>query len=99
MVTSNAYDHVVLANGLPTSVANSNDTPDQAVPHGAKEAAFLEHPTFDDLGCLPFHYSTLYIYQQNSMSLLQLSVQKLDKYELENMGGYLLVCYKQVQHC
>ena len=99
MVTSNSYDQVVLANGLPTRMANSNDTPDQTVPHGAKEEVFLEHPIFDNQGHLPFHYSMLYMYQQNSMSLLQLPVQKLDKYELENMGGYLLVCYKQGQHC
>ena len=52
-------DQVVLADGLSTSLVNSNDTPDQAVTHGAEEEVFLEHPTFDDHGCLPFQHSTL----------------------------------------
>ena len=99
VVPSNTYGQAVLTNSLPTSMANSKNPLDQAVLHDAKEEVFLEHPILDDQGHLPFQYATLHAYQQHNALLLQLLVQKLEKYVLENMGRYLLVCYKQGQQC
>ena len=80
-------------------MATSKNRLDQVVLHEAKEEVFLEHPIFDDQSCLPFQYVTLHLYQQHNPLFLQLPVQKPEEYVLENMGRYLLVCYKQGQRC
>ena len=62
------------------------------------EEIFLEHPTFDKQGRLPFHYKTLFEYQQEDPQLLVLSTSNPQQYQWENMGGHLLVCHQHNQH-
>ena len=62
-----------------------------------QEELFLEHPVFDDQGRLPFQYKTLYEYQQEDPRILALPINKPHQYQLENMGGYGLVCHYQGQ--
>ena len=63
-----------------------------------KEEIFLEHPMFDEQGRLPFHYKTLFEYQQEDPQLLELPMTKPQQYQWENMGGHLLVCHHHNQH-
>ena len=72
---------------LPTNVAQQT-----------KEEIFLEHPMFDEQGRLPFHYKTLFEYQQEDPQLLELPTSKPQQYQWENMGGHLLVCHHHNQH-
>ena len=62
-----------------------------------QEESFLEHPTFDEQGRLPFHYITLFEYQQEDPQLLELPTSKPQQYQWENMGGHLLVCHHHNQ--
>ena len=62
------------------------------------EEIFLEHPMFDEQGRLPFHYKTLFDYQQEDPQLLELPTSKPQQYQWENMGGHLLVCRHHNQH-
>ena len=63
-----------------------------------QEELFLEHPVFDDQGRLPFQYKTLYEYQQEDPRIPSLPFNKPHQYQLENMGGYGLVCHYQGEH-
>ena len=63
-----------------------------------KEEIFLEHPMFDEQGRLPFHYKTLFEYQQEDPQLLELPTSKPQQYQWKNMGGHLLVCHHHNQH-
>ena len=63
-----------------------------------QEELFLEHPVFDAQGRLPFQYKTLYEYQQEDPRILVLPTNQPHQYQLENMGGYGLVCHYQGQH-
>ena len=49
-------------------------------------------------GRLPFQYKTLYEYQQEDPRILTLPNTQPDKYQMENLGGYELVCQYQGQH-
>ena len=53
-----------------------------------KEEIFLEHPVFDEQGRLPFHYKTLFEYQQEDpqLQLLELPTSQPQQYRWENMG-------------
>ena len=62
------------------------------------EEIFLEHPMFNEQGRLPFHYKTLFDYQQEDPQLLELPMSKPQQYQWENMGGHLLVCRHHNQH-
>ena len=53
---------------------------------------------FDAQGRLPFHYKTLYEYQQNDPLLLMLPTTHPQQYHVENMGSYELVCRYHEQH-
>ena len=53
---------------------------------------------FDEQGKLPFHYKTLFDYQQEDPQLLELPTTKPQQYQWENMGGHLLVCRHHNQH-
>ena len=72
---------------LPTNVAQHT-----------QEEIFLEHPTFDEQGRLPFHYKTLFEYQQEDPQLLELPTSNPQQYQWENMGGHLLECHDHNQH-
>ena len=72
---------------LPTNVAQHKP-----------EEIFLEHPMFDEQGRLPFHYNTLFDYQQEDPQLLELRTSTPQQYQWENMGGHLLVCRHHNQH-
>ena len=63
-----------------------------------QEEIFLEHPTFDEQGRLPFHYKTLFEYQQEDPQLLELPMSNPQQYQWENMGGHLLECHNHNQH-
>ena len=63
-----------------------------------QEDLFLEHPVFDAQGRLPFQYKTLYEYQQEDPRILALPTNQPHQYQMENMGGYGLVCHYQGQH-
>ena len=63
-----------------------------------QEELFLEHPMFDEQGRLPFHYKTLFDYQQEDPQLLELPTSTPQQYRWENMGGHLLVCRHHNQH-
>ena len=63
-----------------------------------QEELFLEHPVFDAQGRLPFQYKTLYKYQQEDPCILVFPTNQPHQYQLENMGGYGLVCHYQGQH-
>ena len=62
-----------------------------------QEELFLEHPVFDAQGRLPFQYKTLYEYQQEDHRILVLPTNQPHQYQVENMGGYGLVCHYQRQ--
>ena len=62
------------------------------------EEIFLEHPTFNEQGRLPFHYKTLFEYQQEDPQLLELPTSNPQQYQWKNMGGNLLVCHHHNQH-
>ena len=72
---------------LPTNVAQHT-----------QEEIFLEHPMFDEQGRLPFHYKTLFEYQQEDPQLLELPTSNPQQYQWETMGGHLLVCHHHNQH-
>ena len=71
--------------------------PTNVVQHQPEEI-FLEHPTFDEQGRLPFHYKTLFEYQQEDPQLLALPTSNPQQYQWENMGGHPLVCHHHNQH-
>ena len=71
--------------------------PTTVVQHKPEEI-FLEHPMFDEQGRLPFHYKTLFDYQQEDTQLLELPTSKPQQYQWENMGGHLLVYRHHNQH-
>ena len=71
--------------------------PTNVVQHKPEEI-FLEHPMFDEQGRLPFHYKTLFDYQQEDPQLLELPTSKPQQYQWENMGGHLLVCRHHNHH-
>ena len=63
-----------------------------------QEELFLEHPVFGAQGRLPFQYKTLYEYQQEDPCILTLPTKQPHQYQMENMGGYGLICHYQGQH-
>ena len=48
--------------------------------------AFLEHPVFDEEGCIPIQFSTIYHYQQNNQQVTRLSIEKPDGYQYKTFG-------------
>ena len=103
-------DQVVVANCWaacpPTHVASQETvgrfspgrcpSPTIVVQH-QQEELFLEHPVFDAQGRLPSQYKTLYEYQQEDPRILALPTTQPHQYQMENMGGYGLVCHYQRQ--
>ena len=53
--------------------------------------AFLEHPVFDEEGCIPNQFSTIYHYQQNDQQVTRLSIEKPDGYQYKTLGGFAII--------
>ena len=53
---------------------------------------FLEHPEFDEQGRVPFHFKTIYEYQQQDPMLAALPQQNPEKYVVHLLGNYQIVC-------
>ena len=47
---------------------------------------------FDDEGQMPFHFKTVYEYQQKDPALLVLLHQELVKYVVQVLGNYQIIC-------
>ena len=50
------------------------------------------HPEFDDEGGVPFHFMTVYEYQQQDPTLATLPKQNPEKYVIHLLGNYQIVC-------
>ena len=53
---------------------------------------FLEHPEFNDEGRVPFHFKTVYEYQQQDPMLVMLPQQNPEKYVIHSLGNYQIIC-------
>ena len=53
---------------------------------------FLVHLEFDDEGRVPFHFKTVYEYQQQDPALAALPQQNPEKYVIRLLGNYQIVC-------
>ena len=53
---------------------------------------FMEHPEFDDEGRVPFHFKTVYKYQQQDPALVALPQQNPEIYVIHLLGNYQIVC-------
>ena len=53
---------------------------------------FLEHPMFNDEGQMPFHFKTVYEYQQQDPALLELLHRELVRYVVQVLGNYQIIC-------
>ena len=47
---------------------------------------------FDDEGQMPFHFKTVYKYQQEDHALLVLPHQEPMKYVVQVLGNYQIIC-------
>ena len=52
----------------------------------------LEHMEFDDEGRVPFHFKTVYEYQQQDPILATLPQQSPEKYVIHLLGNYQIIC-------
>ena len=84
--------------GLATGHDNGSLRPaglvaDHAMTHMKKSIdLFLEHLEFNEEGRVPFHFRTVYKYQQQAPMLVMLPQQNPEKYVVCLLGNYQIVC-------